>query len=44
MVFLEHTIEFKGIIRMYENDELQTTNPTWDCFIIVNANDVCHSS
>lgn len=36
MVFLEQTVEFKGIIRIDENDELQI-KPTWDCVIIVNA-------
>ncbi|MGT4652494.1 hypothetical protein [Bacillus altitudinis] len=36
MVFLEQTVEFKGMIRIDENDELQI-KPTWDCVIIVNA-------
>ncbi len=36
MVFLEQTIEFKGIICIDENDELQI-KPTWDCVIIINA-------
>ncbi|MDQ0819018.1 hypothetical protein QF033_003596 [Bacillus pumilus] len=36
MVFLEQTVEFKGIIRIDENDELQI-KPTWDCVIIINA-------
>ncbi|MFI8722831.1 hypothetical protein [Bacillus altitudinis] len=36
MVFLEQTVEFKGIIRIDENDELQI-KPTWDCVIIMNA-------
>ncbi|WHY05454.1 hypothetical protein [Bacillus altitudinis] len=36
MVFLEQTVEFKGMIRIDENDELQI-KLTWDCVIIVNA-------
>ncbi|MFL0435446.1 hypothetical protein [Bacillus pumilus] len=36
MVFLEQTVEFKGIIRIDENDGLQI-KPTWDCVIIINA-------
>lgn len=36
MVFLEQTVEFKGMIRIDENAELQI-KPTWDCVIIVNA-------
>ncbi|WP_223250659.1 hypothetical protein [Bacillus pumilus] len=36
MVFLEQTVEFKGIICIDENDELQIM-PTWDCVIIINA-------
>ncbi|KRV46067.1 MULTISPECIES: hypothetical protein [Bacillus] len=36
MVFLEQTVEFKGMIRIDESDELQI-KPTWDCVIIVNA-------
>lgn len=36
MVFLEQTVDFKGIIRIDENDELQI-KPTWDCVIIMNA-------
>lgn len=39
MVFLEQTIEFKGIIRIDENDELQI-KPTWDCVIIVNVKNI----
>ena len=35
MVFLEQTVEFKGIIRIDENDELQI-KPTWDCVIMIN--------
>ena len=36
MVFLEQTVEFKGMIRIDENDELYM-KPTWDCVIIINA-------
>ncbi|WP_338705898.1 hypothetical protein [Bacillus altitudinis] len=36
MVFLEQTVEFKGMLRIDENDELQI-KPTWDCVIFVNA-------
>ncbi|KML15571.1 hypothetical protein [Bacillus sp. LK10] len=36
MVFLEQTVEFKGMIRIDENDELQI-KPTWGCVIIMNA-------